>query len=176
MPLLDRSGFKPDAYVRVEDGAIDGVAFALVPWAKLGDALTAKGRDQRIGVEIPNSISIAELKLNLRQLSLVSIIFPSFSDGRGFSLARHLRNHGFTGVVRATGPLIADQFSYALSCGFDEIDLPEASAARQPWPQWEAALRSISHGYQRGYGDGANILEQRRARRREAAQEAPNVA
>lgn len=169
MPLLDRSGYKNDAYVRVEDGAIEGHAFALVSWPQLNDALAAKGRDQRLGVEIANNISISELKLNLRQLSLVSIIFPAFSDGRGFSLARHIRNHGFTGTLRAQGPLIADQFAYALACGFDEIELPEASAARQPWPQWRAALGRISHGYQRGYGDGQNILEQRRAARRREA-------
>lgn len=166
MPLLDRTGFKADVYQRVEDGAVASHGFVVVPWSALNDALAAKTRDQRLGVEVPNNIGIAELKLNLRQLALVSIVFPSFSDGRGFSLARHIRNHGFTGALRAKGPLIVDQFAYALACGFDEIELPDESAARQPWPQWQAALTTISHGYQRGYGDGLNILEQRRAARR----------
>ncbi len=169
MPLLDRAGFKPDSWMRIEDGAIEGVAQAIVPWAALQAALANKARDQRIGVEVPNATPIAEIKLLLRQLSLVSIAFPAFSDGRGFSLARHIRNHGFTGILRAKGPLIVDQFAYALACGFDEVELPDDSAARQPWPQWRAALTVISRGYQRGYGDAGNILEQRRAARRATA-------
>ncbi len=59
--------------------------------------------------------------------------FPSFSDGRGLSLAKRLRRAGFKGTLRASGPLIADQFREALDCGFDEIELPDAMAARQPW-------------------------------------------
>lgn len=168
MALLDRNGAKSDAWQRAPDGEIAGLSHALVAWELLPGALASRHRDQRIGAEVPNTIGISELKLVLRQLSLVSIIFPAFSDGRGFSLARHIRNHGFTGVLRAHGPLISDQFAYALACGFDEVELPEASAERQPVEQWLSALGKISHGYQRGFGDRANILDQRRAARRAA--------
>ncbi len=168
MALLDRNGLKAENWQRAADGEIAGLSHAIVAWDALPQALTARQRDQRIGVEVQNNIGIAELKLVLRQLSLVSIVFPAFADGRGFSLARHIRNHGFTGVLRAHGPLISDQFAYALACGFDEIELPEASAERQPAEQWLGALGKISHGYQRGFGDSANILDQRRAARRAA--------
>lgn len=171
MPLLDRSGAKTDAWTRSEGAAIDNISQALVAWEALPEALAQKTRDQRIGVIIPNNVSIAELKLVLRQLSLVAVSFPAFSDGRGFSLAKLIRNHGFTGTLRASGPLIADQFAYALSCGFDEIELPETSASRQPVQQWLKAVSQISHGYQRGYGDSRNILDQRRAARAVAAAE-----
>lgn len=165
MLLLDRTGAKPDAWTRSEGAAIDNLSQALVPWEALPEALAQKTRDQRIGVIVPNNVSIAELKLVLRQLSLVAVSFPAFSDGRGFSLAKLIRNHGFTGTLRASGPLIADQFAYALSCGFDEVELPDASAGRQPVEQWLRAVGQISHGYQRGYGDSRNILDQRRAAR-----------
>lgn len=171
MLLLDRSGAKTDAWTRSEGAAIDNISQALVAWEALPEALAQKTRDQRIGVIIPNNVSIAELKLVLRQLSLVAVSFPAFSDGRGFSLAKLIRNHGFTGTLRASGPLIADQFAYALSCGFDEIELPETSADRQPVEQWLKAVAQISHGYQRGYGDSRNILDQRRAARAVAAAE-----
>lgn len=165
MLLLDRTGTKTDPWTRSEGAAIDNLSHALVPWEALPEALAQKTRDQRLGVIIPNNVSIAELKLVLRQLSLVAVSFPAFSDGRGFSLAKLIRNHGFTGTLRASGPLIADQFAYALSCGFDEIELPDASASRQPIEQWLKAASQISHGYQRGYGDSRNILDQRRAAR-----------
>lgn len=165
MPLLDRNGPKADLWTRSEGAAIDNLSHALVPWDALAEALPQRARDQRIGVIVPNTVPIAELKLMLRQLSLIAITFPAYSDGRGFSLAKLIRHHGFAGTLRASGPLIADQFAYALACGFDEIELPEASAERQPVAQWLAAAGRISHGYQRGYGDSRNILDQRRAAR-----------
>lgn len=102
---------------------------------------------------------------HLAALDLVAIVFPAFSDGRGFSLARKLRQSGFAGRLRAVGPLIADQFAYALACGFDEIDLPDAVSSRQPEAQWRAALDAFSGHYQRGYGASASILDRRRAAR-----------
>lgn len=170
MPLLDRDGFKTDRFTRIEGAAIGDAPLALVSWSALPEALQARRSGQGLGVEIPNALAFAQLRPLLPQLILVSIHFPSFADGRGFSLARRIRAAKFAGVLRAHGPLIADQFAYALGCGFDEIELPDDSAGRQPWPVWQAALASISNSYQRGYGDGGNILDQRRAaRRREAA-------
>ena len=58
------------------------------------------------------------------------------ADGRGFSIARRLRAMGYTGRLRAAGPLIADQFRAAQRVGFDEIELPESLAGRQPEEQW----------------------------------------
>lgn len=169
MPLLDRNGTKPDPWTRSEGAALGNLSHALVPWEALAEALPQKTRDQRIGVIAPNTVRIAELKPVLRQLSLIAIGFPAFSDGRGFSLARHLRKEGFTATLRASGTLIADQFAYALACGFDEVELSDAVAARQPAEQWLEALGLISHGYQRGYGDQRSILDQRRAARGDVA-------
>ena len=88
MPLLDRHGAKAEIWTRSEGAAIDNLSHALVDWAVLPEALAQKTRDQRIGVIIPNTVRIPELKLLMRQLSLIAISFPSFGDGRGFSLAR----------------------------------------------------------------------------------------
>ncbi|MGZ3215699.1 DUF934 domain-containing protein [Paracoccus sp. T5] len=70
--------------------------------------------------------------------NLVAIDFPSFSDGRGFSLARRLRELGYTGRLRATGRLIADQYAMARRVGFDEVQVAADIAARQPQEQWLA--------------------------------------
>jgi len=90
--------------------------------------------------------------------------FPAFNDGRGFSIAKRLRHLGFTRTLRATGPLIADQYAYAKACGFDEIDLPETLAQRQTADQWLKAANAISLSYQRGYHRPVTILDQRRAK------------
>jgi uncharacterized protein (DUF934 family) len=165
MPLLDRTGLKNDLFVRaVPDDALSQ-SHVLVGWADLPDALTRRSRDQRIGVEVANDINATELWPVLRQISLIAIHFPTYADGRGFSLARQLRNQGFDGTLRAVGPLIADQFAYALACGFDEVEPPLELLNRQPPVQWLKSLGHISHSYQRGYGDASNILDQRRVAR-----------
>ncbi len=166
MPLLDAQGPKPEEWQRLPPEEAANSVSPLVSWEALPAVLPLRGHNQRLGVEIPNDIDVESLAPLLSRLSLVSIRFPAFADVRGFSIARQIRRLGFTGTLRAHGPLIADQFAYALACGFDEIELPEASAARQPVEQWLKARQSISHGYQRGYGDSANILDQRRAARR----------
>lgn len=169
MPLLERTGVRDDPFVRTGLDELAAQTHALVAWVDLPEVLNQRTRAQRIGVEVPNTVRAPEIRLVQRQLSLIAIRFPAFSDGRGFSLARQIRNNGFTGALRAVGPLIADQFAHALACGFDEIEPPGDLAGRQPQEQWLAALRSITHSYQRGYGDAGNILDQRRAARRAAA-------
>lgn len=67
---------------------------------------------------------------------LLRIAFPGFTDGRGFTLARRLRAMGYRGRLRACGPLIADQYAMARGSGFDEVEIPDAIAARQPEEQW----------------------------------------
>lgn len=70
--------------------------------------------------------------------NLIAIDFPAFTDGRGFSLARRLRELGYTGTLRASGRLIADQYAMARRVGFDEVQVAPDIAARQPQDQWLA--------------------------------------
>lgn len=70
--------------------------------------------------------------------TLIAIEFPAFTDGRGFSLARRLRQLGYAGKLRASGKLIADQYAMARRVGFDEVQIPAETAARQPQDQWLA--------------------------------------
>ncbi|MFC3569882.1 DUF934 domain-containing protein [Paracoccus sp. TOH] len=67
---------------------------------------------------------------------LLAIDFPAMTDGRGFSLARLLRDRGYKGRLRAVGKLISDQYAMARRVGFDEVRIPAALAERQPQEQW----------------------------------------
>ena len=160
MSLLDRNGDKADAWRRADvPGAQTQV---IVPLADL--VTTLASGNQIVGVEIANTSRVDELAPHFDRLGLIAIAFPSFSDGRGFSIARTLRNAGYKGVLRAVGPLIADQFAYALACGFDEVELPANVAGRAPTAQYLAAANAIHATYQRGYSAaGQSILERRRA-------------
>ncbi len=92
----------------------------------------------------------------LRDASILRVDFPSFADGRGFSLARHLRQLGFTGRLRARGHVISDQYAMARRSGFDEIEIDDALAERQPQEQWQFRAKWQAHDYQSRLRAAAN--------------------
>ena len=72
------------------------------------------------------------------QITMIRVDFPSFADGRGFTIARQLRLRGYTGRLRAKGHIIADQYAMARRAGFDEVEINASLAQRQPEPDWLA--------------------------------------
>ena len=110
---------------------------------------------------IPGETPPAQALEQVANAPLVALVFSSGADGRGFSLARALREAGYKGRLHARGELIPDQFAYALRCGFDAVEIGEERLARQPEGQWQAAARAFTYAYQ-----GANsIFDRRRAAR-----------
>ncbi|WP_448679064.1 DUF934 domain-containing protein [Pseudomonas nicosulfuronedens] len=60
------------------------------------------------------------------QLPLIAIDFPSFRDGRGYSLAYLLRSRlGWRGELRAVGDVLRDQLAHMRQCGFDAFAVRE---------------------------------------------------
>lgn len=92
------------------------------------------------------------LRSDLPAIAAIRIAFPTFSDGRGFTLAARLRRMGFTGRLRAQGHLIADQYAMARRSGFDEVEISADLAARQPEAQWRARAAWRTHDYRRRLG------------------------
>jgi uncharacterized protein (DUF934 family) len=97
--------------------------------------------EEGLAVEFPNDRDPADLAPWLERLEMIRVAFPAMGDGRGFSIARRLRAMGYAGRLRAAGPLIADQFPAARQVGFDEIELPDSVAGRQPETQWRPRAR-----------------------------------
>ncbi len=93
--------------------------------------------DAEADVTLPPDTAPDELVDHLHR-ALIAIEFPVFSDGRGFSLARLLRDMGYEGRLRAVGRLIADQYAMARRVGFDEVEVAPDIADRQPQDQWLA--------------------------------------
>ena len=156
--LLEPTGQIADGWLAVGDGPIPSSGPVIVPLARLDEALAAR---TSAGVLIPNDTGPETLKPRFPRLGLIAVEFPSFADGRGFSLGVRLRELGYEGRLRAHGPVIADQFAYLLACGFDEVAVAEEVAKRQPAEQWLAQLGRISGAYQRGRPGLASILDQR---------------
>lgn len=161
--LLDGKGEIDDLWPPVPDHEpLPEQGYALIPLPRLAEALKKDGIF--IGVELPNDTDPDVLAAHFDRIAMIAVEFPSFADGRGFSIAKRLRDKGFIGRLRATGPVISDQFAYLLACGFDEVDVPDAVALRQPAEQWIAQLGRVNLAYQRGRTGRASIPDRRRAR------------
>lgn len=87
-----------------------------------------------VGVWIDSNEEIEAFVATILDLPVIAINFPKFVDGRGFSLARLLRDrYGYSGEIRAIGQIIRDQLFPMQRCGFNafafetELDLVEAS-------------------------------------------------
>jgi uncharacterized protein (DUF934 family) len=82
---------------------------------------------------------------DLARLSVIAVNFPKFGDGRGYSIARLLRERqGYTGELRAIGDVLHDHLHFMEQCGFDAFALREDQDT-------EEALRAFddfSDGYQ----------------------------
>jgi len=61
-------------------------------------------------------------------IEAIAIDFPQFTDGRGYSSARLLRErYGFKGEIRAVGDVLRDTLFYLSRCGFDAFELKDQS-------------------------------------------------
>ena len=99
-------------------------------------------------IDLANTDDPARLSNRLADIAMIRIAFPVFSDGRGFTLGRRLREMGFAGRLRARGHVIADQYAMARRCGFDEVEISADLAARQPEDQWQFRADWRAHDYQ----------------------------
>ena len=89
------------------------------------------------GLELPADARAEVVLPHLARAGLIRIRFETFSDGRGFTLARRLRRLGYGGRLRAAGHILADQYAMARRSGFDEVEISAALAARQPAGHWQ---------------------------------------
>lgn len=104
--------------------------------------------DAVLAVDVPSDADPEALRPFLERIALIRIEFPSFADGRGFTIARQLRLMGFAGRLRAKGHVISDQYAMARRSGFDEVEIDDRLAARQPEAEWAFRSSWQDHDYQ----------------------------
>lgn len=107
----------------------------------------AAGLDAAQVLDIPSDVDPEVIEI-AEEVALVRVAFPAFSDGRGFTIARVLRRRGYAGKLRAAGHVIADQYAMARRSGFDEVEISDDLATRQPEAQWQFRANWQAHDYQ----------------------------
>ena len=126
--IVTDTGFHPDDWT--------------APISALEDARTGHG------IDLPSSADPMELAGRLSEIAMIRVDFPGFSDGRGFTIARQLRLMGYTGRLRARGHVIADQYAMVRRAGFDEVEIDDDLARRQPRDHWMFRADWRTHDYQ----------------------------
>jgi len=108
-------------------GANDTPAGVVVPpgkvivplkvWQAQRDVLQIRAA---LGVWLASDERAEDLKSDIAKFSVIAVDFPKFADGRGYSIAHHLRVRlGYTGELRAIGDVLRDQMFYMQRVGFD---------------------------------------------------------
>ena len=78
----------------------------------------------QLGLRLQSSDNVADIAQDLAHFDLIELHFPVFTDGRGFSQAKLLRDrYQYTGEIRASGHFMVDQVFYMTKVGINAFDL-----------------------------------------------------
>ena len=137
--LIDMTGRVTDDWIcaHADGPRPPPAANVLIPLALYREDPTGwRARPGRLGLLLSPADDPQQIDAELEHLSLVAIQFPSFTDGRGYSIARLLRErHHWRGELRAVGEVLRDQLQSLARCGFDGfalsdgVDIDQALAA-----------------------------------------------
>lgn len=107
------------------------------------------GQSNAVAVRIEPGDDARDLVPHLDRIRLVEVNFPAFTDGRGYSAARVLREAGYAGELRAVGEVLVDQLAALRRCGFDSFapDVPlDPDAAQRALTRWPDVYQSGADG------------------------------
>jgi uncharacterized protein (DUF934 family) len=129
-----------------------GWVVPLPVWLKAGPE--ALRRAHPLAVQLPPDAELRHLFQHTlagdapAPIAYLAIEFPSYTDGRGYSLAQLLRHeYGWKGELRAVGDVMIDTIHYLARCGFDSFLVKPGHDPRQAL----AALTAFTVHYQRSY-------------------------
>ena len=92
-----------------------------------------------------NANDLASFAERIRTARIIAVNFPKFADGRGYSIARLLRErYSYTGELRAVGVVARDHLHAMAQSGFDSFLLREGEDVQAAL----AAFDDFSEQYQ----------------------------
>lgn len=151
--LIDRDGAAcsgDDWFVYAGDAsAIPVGAKVLLPATELREfSGTWRKHASALGVLLSLSDDPATITHEFANLELIAVEFPSFTDGRGYSRARQLRErYGWRGELRALGDIQRDQLFLLKRAGFDTFALrddQDVSIASEAFGDFSVAYQACA--------------------------------
>lgn len=148
LTLFKDGAFKADPWRAWAEGDVpEDVRYTHVPVAVFlanRDAFLASPHP--IGLQVNPGEKVEDVSGDLARFSSIAINFPAFTDGRGYSSTRLLRERfGYAGELRAVGDVLTDQIPFMRRCGIDAF-VVSSKATRKALE--EDALAAVPLYYQ----------------------------
>lgn len=131
------------------------VVLPVARWLAERDTLMVA--DAALGLRLPaeQPERVREIAGDLPRFGMITVVFPTFRDGRGYSIARLLRErYRYGAELRADGPLLPDQFRFLHRCGFDAVTVPD----ERRLIEWTRFITEITDSYQPGADRSPSVL------------------
>jgi len=121
------------------------IADPFTPWTDAYDAATARythiplklflanreavlASPHPLGLLVSPGESIEAAEADLSRFASIAILFPAFTDGRGYTTARLLTERfGYKGEIRAVGDVLQDQIPLMRRCGINAFVVTNAA-------------------------------------------------
>lgn len=137
---------------------VSSTLLPLTVWRARKDEILA--HQQPVGVWLESNEGPEALADDLNYLALIGINFPKFTDGRGYSSARLLRErYAYRGEIRAIGDVLQDQLFFMKRCGIDAYAVREDKNIEAAL----AGLRIFSETYQAAVDQPQPLFRRRAA-------------
>ncbi len=121
----------------------------LAVWKSRKSCLIAREYEHgtALGIWLAPEDDPAEIAGDVDDFTVIAVHFQKFTDGRGYSIARLLRErYGYDGELRAFGDVGRDQIFYLNRVGFDSFLIGEGRSAEDAL----AAFDDFPETYQAG--------------------------
>lgn len=158
--LIKNGQFITDEWHVLEDDAVmaDYSLISLKRWKDNAATLAPLAENGKIGVWLSSEENADDLGADVRHFRIIAVHFPKFSDGRGYSTARLLRErHQYRGELRAIGDVLIDQLFFMKRVGFDSYALRDD----QDRDDALAAFKTFTVSYQNDVHDPRPLFRRR---------------
>lgn len=126
MQIIKDRAIVGDAWLHLgDDDALPSDGDVSVSLARLKrDEAALRARRGGLGVRLKSDEHASDLAEYVSHLALISVEFPKFTDGRGYTIGRLLRDrYQYAGELRAVGQVLQDQIFYMARCGYNSFQL-----------------------------------------------------
>jgi uncharacterized protein (DUF934 family) len=125
MKIIKDKHIIEDSWTHIADSdeITDGdITVSLSRWTK--EKAELSNHQGNIGIRISPADTVEDIATDLKNVKLIAVEFPAFTDGRAFSHARLLRSrYGYEGEIRAIGNYMPDQVFYLTRVGVNAFQL-----------------------------------------------------
>ena len=112
-------------------------AFVDDPWVAREVLTIVEWRERHRSVSPPLALTldpgfaVEEIGGALADIAMIKVVFPKFTDGRGYSMGWLLRTRlGYEGELRAVGDVLFDEMQFMMRCGFDAFEITDPNTLK----------------------------------------------